>query len=866
MATRSKNYKLTKIIAFILATVFTFTSGYYIYVFVKGTFFYNVYKTENFFQTNVFMHNYLGFRNRVLSVGEINSCENAEDYYKTSLGKRKLKEAKEIGKTVKDACDYLDKAKVKVSVTEGNKYRYTWNDNSGKTHYFSYNGDEIDNYDYNSLDYTEEYYIEENFQMDTYETTWLDYETTKPQQNNGDATINSIAGNLNHIWNMTGGLNYGEMSSEELVKAAVESTSGFNPGEHWDIGLKFIDNNDSLKFALFYNTTGKVYTNCGVKYNDSHEQVIKKLGGDYLEYKYDDKFYSSINYPEMAPGKFFTDIDNVIRYHNDLEHRKDYELERAYFSFTPTNDSLICAMKSYETFVQKHFSSEKYDNGQKLTHYGITAIVTFLLACACFIYLLFVAGKNAEENVKMNLLDRTPLAISTAVLGCIALCFVAVFVCVPLSEYEIFDQSTYGNFQNIPTSLFVYTTKFSLPIVVTSFTLCILTCFALLYSIVKKLRNKCLLKYTLCGACFRFVKKILKFFRKLAHKLVEKIKEIYIKDYEQGNGKKFYILSFLTIFTLSLINIVFIFLTAFADEAFLVLLIIINILVALYLALLVFCFDRIACGVTRIKLGSLDCNINTRFMPPYFRALAKEISGVRDGLQTAVNQAMKDQAMKTELITNVTHDIKTPLTSIITYVDLLKRAESEEERENYLNVLEEKSLKMKKLIEDLVQASKAASGAVEVNLAKLDLGLFASQAVGEYSDEFAENDIELVLKNPDNAVFVRADAKLTDRVIENLISNIKKYALKGTRAYVEVKENEGFGEIIFKNTSADPLEVDSEKLTERFYRADASRTGEGNGLGLSIARDYCIVQGGKLVIETDADLFKVKIVLPMFVD
>lgn len=864
MATRSKNYKLTKIIAFILATVFTFTSGYYIYVFVKGTFFYNVYKTENFFQTNVFKSNFMQVQMNVLGVGEIKSCETPEDFFKTSNGKYELKEAEKLGESVKKACDYLDMAQVKVSVTPDNKYRYTWHDNNGKIHYFSYDGTEIDNYTYDSLDYieeNEEFYIEENYQEDIYETTAPNYYETEPQENTSE--VSTIIENLNLIWRLTGGLNYGEKSDELLVNATVKSHSKFFMEKYFDYEERFKAKNDSIKFAIFYKTTGKVYTNCGIKYTDSHEQVLKKLDGNFLEYKIGEKYYSSESEQKTVPGKFFTDIDEMFEFQNYLKNSGDTAIERAYFSLSPQKDGFTTAKQSYDAFVQKHFSSEKYDNGQKLTHYGIAAIVTFLLACACYIYLLFVAGKNGEESVKMNLLDRTPLAISTAVLGCIALCFVAVFVMVPLSEYEIFELFSYNDF---PLSLYIYISKFSLPIVVTSFTLCILTCFALLYSIVKKLRNKCLLKYTLCGACFRFVKKILKFFRKLAHKLTEKTKEIYIKDYEQGNGKKFYILSFLTIFTLSLINIFFVFLTAFADAGFLIFLIIINVFVALYLALLVFCFDRIACGVTRIKLGSLNCKIDTRFMPPYFRALAKEISGVRDGLQTAVNQAMKDQAMKTELITNVTHDIKTPLTSIITYVDLLKRTESEEERENYLSVLEEKSLKMKKLIDDLVQASKAASGAVEVNLAKLDLGLFASQAVGEYSDEFAENDIELVLKNPDNAVFVRADAKLTDRVIENLISNIKKYALKGTRAYVEVKENEGFGEIIFKNTSAAPLEVDAEKLTERFYRADASRTGEGNGLGLSIARDYCIVQGGKLVIETDADLFKVKIVLPLFID
>ncbi|MCQ2481593.1 MAG: ATP-binding protein, partial [Clostridia bacterium] len=200
------------------------------------------------------------------------------------------------------------------------------------------------------------------------------------------------------------------------------------------------------------------------------------------------------------------------------------------------------------------------------------------------------------------------------------------------------------------------------------------------------------------------------------------------------------------------------------------------------------------------------------------------------------------------------------------YVDFLKQTDDPEKQQEYLQVLDEKSQRLKKLIDDLVQASKAASGNIEVNIMPLNLCEFATQIIGENEDEFKANGIEFVLKLPDESVNVLADGNVTSRIFENLLSNIRKYALKGTRVYVEVTSGEGYSAISFKNVSALPLESDGEKLTERFYRGDSSRTGEGSGLGLSIARDLCTAQGGKLNIETDGDLFKATIVMPKVKD
>ena len=186
-----------------------------------------------------------------------------------------------------------------------------------------------------------------------------------------------------------------------------------------------------------------------------------------------------------------------------------------------------------------------------------------------------------------------------------------------------------------------------------------------------------------------------------------------------------------------------------------------------------------------MRKGHIDTSINVKFMPLFMKRFANDILSIQDGLHNAVESAVKDQRMKAELITNVSHDLKTPLTSIVNYVDLLKKCEiGDETAQKYVDVLDEKSHKMKKLIEDLVEASKASSGAVEIRAVKLNLCEFAVQTVGEHEDELKKHGIDVVLKVPENPVMVIADAQKTMRIAENLFSNIRKYSLSGTRVQI----------------------------------------------------------------------------------
>ena len=285
--------------------------------------------------------------------------------------------------------------------------------------------------------------------------------------------------------------------------------------------------------------------------------------------------------------------------------------------------------------------------------------------------------------------------------------------------------------------------------------------------------------------------------------------------------------------------------------------------IMLWVILFIASLDRIMHGVASVRLGRLNVRIDQGLMPSFLRNFARDITSMQDGLEKAVDSAVKDQRMKAELITNVSHDLKTPLTSIVNYVDLLKRCNVEDEdAKKYISILDEKSQKMKKLIEDLVEASKASSGAVELHPTKIDLCEFAAQAVGEHEDELKEKNIEIVLNFHARPVMIIADAQKTSRIVENLFSNLRKYALEGTRVYIDVNGGDNFGTLTFRNISKFPLNIAPEELTQRFVRGDASRSGEGSGLGLSIANDLCELQGGKFNIAIDGDLFKVSIAMP----
>lgn len=267
----------------------------------------------------------------------------------------------------------------------------------------------------------------------------------------------------------------------------------------------------------------------------------------------------------------------------------------------------------------------------------------------------------------------------------------------------------------------------------------------------------------------------------------------------------------------------------------------------------------------------IDCSaknepvdIDTAALPQCLKALADALDRKNAQLQEAVIKAVKDERTKAELITNVSHDLKTPLTSVINYIDLLKKCDIKDETAlKYMGVIDEKANRLKRLIEDLIEASKVSTGNVVLNKTKINLNELATQAIVEYTDDFEKNGLEMIFDESAAKHIVFADGTKVYRVFENLLSNAKKYSAKGSRVYARLYSKENYGCFEIKNISNAPLNISAEELTERFVRGDKSRTQEGNGLGLSIAKELCRLNGGQLVISIDGDLFKATVMLPV---
>ena len=273
---------------------------------------------------------------------------------------------------------------------------------------------------------------------------------------------------------------------------------------------------------------------------------------------------------------------------------------------------------------------------------------------------------------------------------------------------------------------------------------------------------------------------------------------------------------------------------------------------------------RLQKGAERIGSGDLDYQIDVSHMPHLMRRHGEQLNHISDGLQHAVEEQMRSERMKAELITNVSHDIKTPLTSIVSYVDLLKKDGLQSEKApEYLEVLDRQSARLKKLTEDLIDASKASTGNVKVQLESADLNVVLSQALGDYESRLEQAKLEPVVKLTDAPAEVWADGKLLWRVFDNLLGNICKYALPNTRVYFRTGVDGAAAFAEFKNISAQALDIAPEELMERFVRGDASRSTEGSGLGLSIAQSLMELQGGELRLTVDGDLFKATVKLQL---
>lgn len=274
------------------------------------------------------------------------------------------------------------------------------------------------------------------------------------------------------------------------------------------------------------------------------------------------------------------------------------------------------------------------------------------------------------------------------------------------------------------------------------------------------------------------------------------------------------------------------------------------------------CFGRLLEGAKRMRSGDLESKVDDKYLVGCFREFAGELNGLADVAMVAAQNQLKSERMKTELITNVSHDIKTPLTSIINYVDLLEKPHTEEEQKAYVEVLSRQSQRLKKLIDDLMEMSKASTGNIQVEIGEIDAVEAVTQALGEFADKLTAAGLTPVFHQSEENIMLLADGRLLWRAMSNVLSNAVKYALPGTRLYVDVSATQDKAIISVKNISGAQLSISAEELMERFVRGDSSRNTEGSGLGLNIAKSLMELQKGQLQLLVDGDLFKVTLVFP----
>lgn len=448
-----------------------------------------------------------------------------------------------------------------------------------------------------------------------------------------------------------------------------------------------------------------------------------------------------------------------------------------------------------------------FKNIQIITFCAITMLLSL-------IFLIVVAGKKYED-------ERTHLIFIDKFFTDITLMLMAGIV--------LYSIQNFNNVLNIR-----YTNVNLMKIVMLLCVILVSTSFlGLLLSLVKHIRKGTALKYTL----------------------------IYVWSNQAFKGIKDIIMAGPLMFKAVIAVTVLVGATA-ASTLFLPATTIIVYIAALYFAYGVMdSFKKIMEGVKVAKEGNYELKIDVRKSGD-LKHLADDINTITDGVKIAVENEVKSEKLKSELITNVSHDIKTPLTSIINYVDLLKREGLQSpDAAKYLEVLDKKSNRLKTLTEDLFEAAKATSGSIKPNFEKVNVKALVSQMLGELDEKIAESNLDFKVSYPQNQVFAFADGRLLSRVMENLLSNIFKYALKGSRVYIDIEEAGDDIFICFKNVSAYELNIPVDELMERFKRGDESRTSEGNGLGLAIAKSLMEIQKGMLKLSIDGDLFKAEIVL-----
>ncbi|MBS4539325.1 HAMP domain-containing histidine kinase [Clostridium sp. D2Q-11] len=509
-------------------------------------------------------------------------------------------------------------------------------------------------------------------------------------------------------------------------------------------------------------------------------------------------------YFQSYPSYLIFDNQGIEVHPEDVTENRDFDWIPRSMPYSNSNENklYIAFTKEYLNPIIEDWKEDK-DLATQIVYDMLLLLTAFLLS---FIYLIYSIGrKSTDDDIHLNFIDKIFNDIKIVLAG--TLIFIWIMIIGNTINDMIYEII-------IPITILISTVG-----------------FLLVLSLIKHIKNRTFFKYSITYMVFS---KLFNFFK---------------DTYNSGSvGVK-----------IVLIVIGYPLLVALTFFMFPV-----TVGFAAWLALKkVKEFNAIKDGVEKVKDGDLSHEIDVNSKGE-FGKLATNINSIADGLNNAVDNELRSERLKTELISNVSHDIRTPLTSIITYVDLLKNENDPQKNEEYIKVIDQKSQRLKVLTDDLFEASKATSGNIPVNYEKIDVLSLLTQGLGELNDRIKESKLQFKITKPKEKVYAKADGKLLWRSIENLLNNVLKYAQSESRVYIDIGELEGNIYLTIKNISAYELNIHPNELMERFKRGDESRHSPGSGLGLSIAKSLIELQKGEFKIEIDGDLFKAILILPKY--
>ncbi len=565
-------------------------------------------------------------------------------------------------------------------------------------------------------------------------------------------------------------------------------------------------------------------------------QTEKDTTAEYLQQYMKDTYDKNMErYLYYSPAEMIYESNSAIKEHTVRNIIQEY-------GYAYPDDIKIWIAVDTDYPVYDAFAQGAAGFGNYLPYFWqwiALAITAGILYLVIVVYLTIVTGKEVDEegnkHIYLTGFDKMPTEIAVG-LGCIAAGGI-------LAAAALTMEFIYGSIH----SLFfvyedIYSVWFKVAVGAAVFVLDVI-CFFFYYSLVRRIKAKVLWQNS--------------YLKRLIHKISVLVWEVY----DNGN---IVIRTWVPYVIFLLFNVLMV-----ATGIGIIVAVIVDAIVGVLLYCDVKERQNIVTGIEKITEGNFSYQIDQSNLHGDNLVLAKSVNSIGNGIKNAVEVSMKDERMKADLITNVSHDLKTPLTSIINYVDLIKREEVENERvKNYIKVLDEKSQRLKQLTDDLVEASKISSGNISLHFEKINLTELMNQTIGEFSEKFEQKRLTTVLNVNASNVFIEADSRRIWRVMENLFNNIFKYALEGTRVYIsldclEDKEKQEYVKISIKNISATELNCNPAELTERFIRGDESRTTEGSGLGLSIAKNLTEAQNGTFDIQLDGDLFKIIMTFPI---